>query len=195
MSLIRQFEVKCAQSYQQQKSAAFATSMSDRKPSPLDPSPPLAPGYIITAYATRPRHRPRMESPSLRRTLRQGDRLFRGKGGQCTLRQGRNFFGGHAISAAHPLARACVGGQVPQGRPRDPLLLRRRPSTRDPSTKPSTSPDSTNSPASSWSKTTATHGHPPASRVRRHRAQTPHRDAYGIPARKSTAWTASRCTT
>ena len=109
MTVIRQFEVRCAQSYQQQKVGGFCHLYVGQEAVAVGSlAAARASDYIITAY--------RDHGHAIARGMELA-RLFgelygketgcsRGKGGSMHFfDKSRNFFGGHAIVAAHiPLA-------------------------------------------------------------------------------------------
>lgn len=109
MSTIRQFEVKCAQSYQQQKVGGFCHLYVGQEAVAVGSLAATRPqDYIITAYRDHGHALARgMDMASLFAELYgKSTGCSRGKGGSMHFfDKEKNFFGGHAIVAGHiPLA-------------------------------------------------------------------------------------------
>ncbi len=109
MSIIRQFEVKCAQSYQQQKVGGFCHLYVGQEAVAVGSIGAARPtDYVITAYRDHGHAIARgMDLASLFGELYGKETgCSRGKGGSMHFfDKARNFFGGHAIVAGHvPLA-------------------------------------------------------------------------------------------
>jgi pyruvate dehydrogenase E1 component alpha subunit len=109
MSIIRQFEVKCAQSYQQQKVGGFCHLYVGQEAVAVGSiAAARASDYIITAYRDHGHAIARgMDLATLFGELYGKETgCSRGKGGSMHFfDKSRNFFGGHAIVAGHiPLA-------------------------------------------------------------------------------------------
>jgi pyruvate dehydrogenase E1 component alpha subunit len=109
MSIIRQFEVRCAQSYQQQKVGGFCHLYAGQEAVAVGSiAAARATDYVITAYRDHGHAIARgMPLAALFAEL-YGKEMgcSHGKGGSMHFfDKARNFFGGHAIVAAHvPLA-------------------------------------------------------------------------------------------
>jgi pyruvate dehydrogenase E1 component alpha subunit len=109
MSLIRQFEVKCAQSYQQQKIGGFCHLYVGQEAVAVGSIGATRPqDYIITAYRDHGHAIARgMEiAPLFAELYGKITGCSRGKGGSMHFFDAKkNFFGGHAIVGGHiPLA-------------------------------------------------------------------------------------------
>ena len=109
MSLIRQFEVRCAQSYQQQKVGGFCHLYVGQEAVAVGSIAATRPtDYIITAYRDHGHAIARgMElAPLFAELYGKATGCSRGKGGSMHFfDKDKNFFGGHAIVAGHiPLA-------------------------------------------------------------------------------------------
>src|SRR6478609_7267527 len=109
MALIRQFEVKCAQSYQQQKIGGFCHLYVGQEAVAVGSLAATRPAdYIITAYRDHGHAIARgMElAPLFAELYGKATGCSRGKGGSMHFfDKEKNFFGGHAIVAGHiPLA-------------------------------------------------------------------------------------------
>ncbi|MEI8194423.1 MAG: pyruvate dehydrogenase (acetyl-transferring) E1 component subunit alpha [Phycisphaerae bacterium] len=109
MSLIRQFEVRCAQSYQQQKVGGFCHLYVGQEAVAVGSIAATRPtDYIITAYRDHGHAIARgMElAPLFAELYGKESGCSHGKGGSMHFfDKERNFFGGHAIVAGHvPLA-------------------------------------------------------------------------------------------
>jgi pyruvate dehydrogenase E1 component alpha subunit len=109
MSLIRQFEVRCAQSYQQQKVGGFCHLYVGQEAVAVGSIAATRPtDYVITAYRDHGHAIARgMELTSLFAELYGKESgCSHGKGGSMHFfDKEKNFFGGHAIVAGHvPLA-------------------------------------------------------------------------------------------
>lgn len=109
MSLIRQFEVKCAQSYQQQKVGGFCHLYVGQEAVAVGSIAATRPqDYIITAYRDHGHAIARgMEiMPLFAELYGKATGCSRGKGGSMHFFDvEKNFFGGHAIVGGHiPLA-------------------------------------------------------------------------------------------
>jgi len=109
MSLIRQFEVRCAQSYQQQKVGGFCHLYVGQEAVAVGSIAATRPtDYIITAYRDHGHAIARgMEiAPLFAELYGKVTGCSHGKGGSMHFfDKSRNFFGGHAIVAGHiPLA-------------------------------------------------------------------------------------------
>jgi pyruvate dehydrogenase E1 component alpha subunit len=109
MALIRQFEVRCAQSYQQQKIGGFCHLYNGQEAVAVGSIAATKPtDYIITAYRDHGHAIARgMEiAPLFAELYGKATGCSRGKGGSMHFfDKSKNFFGGHAIVAGHiPLA-------------------------------------------------------------------------------------------
>ncbi|HVS69774.1 MAG TPA: pyruvate dehydrogenase (acetyl-transferring) E1 component subunit alpha [Phycisphaerae bacterium] len=109
MSLIRQFEVKCAQSYQQQKIGGFCHLYVGQEAVAVGSIAATRPtDYIITAYRDHGHAIARGMDimPLFAELYGKAAGCSRGKGGSMHFfDKDKNFFGGHAIVAGHiPLA-------------------------------------------------------------------------------------------
>jgi pyruvate dehydrogenase E1 component alpha subunit len=109
MALIRQFEVKCAQAYQQQKIGGFCHLYVGQEAVAVGSIGATRPGdYIITAYRDHGHAIARgMEiAPLFAELYGKATGCSKGKGGSMHFfDKEKNFFGGHAIVAGHiPLA-------------------------------------------------------------------------------------------
>ncbi len=109
MSLIRQFEMKCAQSYQQQKVGGFCHLYVGQEAVAVGSIAATKPSdYIITAYRDHGHAiaRGMPIAPLFAELYGKATGCSRGKGGSMHFfDKNRNFFGGHAIVTGHvPLA-------------------------------------------------------------------------------------------
>jgi len=109
MSMIRQFEVKCAQSYQQQKIGGFCHLYVGQEAVAVGSIAATRPSdYIITAYRDHGHAiaRGMALAPLFAELYGKVTGCSRGKGGSMHFFDAdRNFFGGHAIVGGHiPLA-------------------------------------------------------------------------------------------
>ncbi len=109
MSVIRQFEVKCAQSYQQQKIGGFCHLYVGQEAVAVGSIAATRPqDYVITAYRDHGHAIARgMEmTPLFAELYGKASGCSRGKGGSMHFFDAeKNFFGGHAIVGGHiPLA-------------------------------------------------------------------------------------------
>jgi len=109
MVLIRQFEMKCAQSYQQQKVGGFCHLYVGQEAVAVGSIGATKPtDYIITAYRDHGHAiaRGMPIAPLFAELYGKATGCSRGKGGSMHFfDKSRNFFGGHAIVAGHvPLA-------------------------------------------------------------------------------------------
>lgn len=105
MSLIRQFEVRCAQSYQQQKIGGFCHLYVGQEAVAVGTIAATRPSdYIITAYRDHGHAIARnMEiAPLFAELYGKGTGCSKGKGGSMHFFDAKkNFFGGHAIVGGH----------------------------------------------------------------------------------------------
>jgi len=126
MSLIRQFEVKCAQSYQQQKIGGFCHLYAGQEAVAVGSLAATQPqDYVITAYRDHGHAIARgMPLATLFAEL-YGKRTgcSRGKGGSMHFfDKNKNFFGGHAIVASHIPLAAGLGWAI-KSRKEDRVVL------------------------------------------------------------------------